>query len=421
MLQKSSTSTIVKILGMIIGLFVSVFLARTIGAEGLGIINLSNKITTILIVFGLIGMRQVIVKEIAIAHNRKNYNHIASVMLTSYLTNGGVTLAITLLFILITPWLADNVFNEPNLTYPLIIFLIVMTPQVYSRIFSSALVGYRKIWQSNLVEQTLSIAITGLLLLAFFISKVNITINLVAICYAIGRLGVTLSVGIYWKKLFSFEGKPKIITKELLPVSLPLFVVSISGILLSNADAIILGWLSSSREIGLYTVAAKLALLSTIFLQITNAAVAPKVAALFDQNEHIKLQIMIRQVTKGLTIIGFAPFVIFLFFGNSILSIWGSEFIEAYWILLILSFGQLVNIATGAVGVIMIMTGHEKVQSKISFIFAIINIILNVILIKKYGALGAAIATATVVISSNFLKVFFVKKLVGINTLIISK
>jgi len=93
-LRKSSASTVVKVAGMAIGLLVSVFLGRTIGAEGLGIINLSNRVVNILLVIGLLGMRQVIIKEVAIAHNKKNFAHIGNVMHTAYWLNGGVTLSL---------------------------------------------------------------------------------------------------------------------------------------------------------------------------------------------------------------------------------------------------------------------------------------------------------------------------------------
>lgn len=62
--KKSSSATIVKVLGMITGLLVSVALGRIHGSEGLGIINLTNKIVTILIILALIGTPQFLIKEI---------------------------------------------------------------------------------------------------------------------------------------------------------------------------------------------------------------------------------------------------------------------------------------------------------------------------------------------------------------------
>jgi len=413
--RKSAASTVVKVAGMLIGLGVSIFLGRTISADGLGIINLANRIVQMLIVFGLLGMNQVIIKEVAISHNRKRLSHIGNVMYTAYLLNGSITLVISVIFIFISPWLAINIFNEPRLTYPLIVALLVMTPQIFSRIFSSGLVGYRKIWQSNLVEQTLSIAVTGLILfVSVWFFHNDITIRLVALFYAFGRVIVTVSVGFYWKTLYNYKDKRINLSKQLLRTALPLLLVSAASIIMRNADVIVLGILADSKSIGLYTVAARLSLLIVFLLQIINSAVAPKIAILYKNGKITELEKMISQITKVISFIGLVPLIIFMIAGKFILGIWGTEFTEAYWILVILSIGQFVNIATGTVGVILTMTGNEKIQSKISLVSLSLYLLLMPILIKLLGVNGAAIATAIVLIGENIAKVIYVKRKVGI-------
>lgn len=416
-LKKSSASTVVKVAGMAIGLAVSIFLGRTIGAEGLGIINLSNRIVNIFLIVGLLGMRQVIIKEVAIAHNKKDYAHIGNVMHTAYWLNGGITIVLSILFILLSPWLAKTIFNEPRLTYPLMIGLVVMTPQVFSRIFSSGLIGYRKIWQSNLVEQTLSITVTGLILLIFWFFKQDITVNLVAVCYAIGRIVVTLSVGIYWKSIYRFKTKRQIITKQLLETAKPLFVITISSVIFLNADVIILGWLSDSKEVGLYTIAARIAFLTSFFLQVTNAAVAPKIAALCEQNKKDELEKMIQTVTKGLGLIGFSSLLVFIIFGKEILSIWGEHFIVAYPQLIIISIGQFLNISTGATGLLLSLCNYEKIQRNISIIFTILFLFLSSVMTYFWGTIGTAISVAFIALSLNITAVIYAKKLLNISTI----
>ena len=62
-LRKSGSSSFVKMIGLFLSLFLSVFLGRTLGADGLGIINLSNKIVTFCVILGLFGAKQMIIKE----------------------------------------------------------------------------------------------------------------------------------------------------------------------------------------------------------------------------------------------------------------------------------------------------------------------------------------------------------------------
>jgi len=150
------------------------------------------------------------------------------------------------------------------------------------------------------------------------------------------------------------------------------------------------------------------------FLQVTNAAVSPKIAALFAEGKKNEMGRMVQKITIGLIFIAFIPLLIFILFGKSILSLWGTDFIEAYWILVILSIGQFFNIATGASGLLLIMTGYEKTHSYISVIFTFFSILFNFILISEYGLIGAAIATAIRVLGENITKVIFVKIKIGL-------
>ncbi|MCF6171886.1 MAG: flippase [Bacteroidales bacterium] len=407
--RKSAASTVVKVAGMIIGLGVSIFLGRTLGADGLGIINLSTRIVQILLIVGLFGMRQVIVKEIAIAHNNKDWKHIGNVMHTAYLLNGGITLIISLLMILASPWLAEHVFNEPRLTWPLVIAIMAMTPQVFSRIFSSGLVGYRKIWQSNLVDQALNLGVTGLMLLLIWFLGFSITVNRAAFSYAIGRIVVSISIGIYWHLLFHQKNKRFFVGKKLLITALPLFLVTLTFVISSNAGVIMLGWLGDAKMVGLFTVAARIALLTSFFLQVTNAAVSPKIASLYAEGKIREMERMVQSVTSGLLLIAILALIFFVFFGTNILSLWGAEFSEAYLILVIFSVGQFFIVGTGASGFLLMMCGLEKTYAKISIASVILNLVLNFIFIKNLGALGAAIATSITVAGESFIRVIVVK------------
>lgn len=70
-IKKSSSLIVVKIGGMVAAFVVSIILVRTLGPEGLGIISLVNQIIAIALIFSILGMNNVIVKEFAIACKRK--------------------------------------------------------------------------------------------------------------------------------------------------------------------------------------------------------------------------------------------------------------------------------------------------------------------------------------------------------------
>ena len=416
-IRKSSASIVVKIIGMVAGVLVSIFIGRTLGPDGLGVINLANRIVSLLLIFTMLGMPQVLVKQIAIGYERKNWQLVGNSIYTSSIINGAIAAILTIAGIVAAPYLAQNVFHTPELEIPLKIALIVMLPQTFSRIFASALNGFRKIWQSNLVNETLSMWVIGLLLLTFYLLKVEINIVRVTLIYAIGRIVVTVSIFAYWKKIFRFKRKRNWIARPMMKMALPMLLVSSTALIAANADTIMLGWLSTTREVGLYNVAARIALLVSFFLQVSNAAISPKLASLFADGKIKEMEKMVKSVTGGLIAIAAVSLMFFILAGKPLMGLWGSEFKNAYLILVILGVGQFFNISTGCAGLLLIMCGHEKIHSKVSVFFVLLNLTLNYFLITKYGAVGAATATAITVGGENLAKLILAKQRVGVLTI----
>lgn len=414
--KKTSTSMIIKVLGILSRLLVSIFLGRTLGKEGLGDINIINQIVTIVMIFSMLGIDNVLIKQVSIGFSRNNNKLIGSSIRTSLLINGFVSLFIASVGVLFSNAIA-NIFNSPQLQFPLIIAFSVILPQTIGRVLNSGINGYRKIWQSNLFKETLTSVIVLIGLLLFLAFNINITIVSVILLYAIGRVITFLSASIYWKFLFKASEKREFLGRSMLKMATPLLLVSVTTIIAASADVLMLGWLTNSSEVGLYTVASRLALFIIFFLQVSNSAISPKIASLYVDKKIGEMNIMVKRVTLGLIIIGVVFLIFFILFGKDILGLWGSDFIEAYMVLIILGIGQMVNISTGCSGLLLIMCGFEKTHGYISVIFVSINLVLNYFLILRYGAIGAATATSLTVIFENIFKVYYAKKLTGVLTL----
>jgi O-antigen/teichoic acid export membrane protein len=118
---------------------------------------------------------------------------------------------------------------------------------------------------------------------------------------------------------------------------------------------------------------------------------------------------------KMMTLLASPILLAFIFLPGLVLTIFGSEFRDGSSALTILALGQFVNVATGSVGYILIMTGHERTERNIAASFVLINAILNFILIPRLGIEGAALATATSLALRNLTAYFVLryKRLIG--------
>jgi O-antigen/teichoic acid export membrane protein len=407
----------IKIIGLIAALLSSIFLGRVLGVEGVGIVNLINKIGGIILIFTLFGFQTVIIKHVSVAKSKQLYQDVLVILKTSLIFNGLLSIFFAVLGVLTLPYIISFFSNNQELYYPLIIGFFMLIPQTYSRVYASALNGYGKVWQSSLVDQALSSFLILFGLFIYWITEITFTPVSVLLLYAISRVILLIVIKIVWKQAFHIKNKVKINLRPMLKMGWPMLLVSGTTVIASNTDTIMLGSLASVYDVGLYSIAARIALLTSFLLLVSNAAIAPKIAAMYHNKKTEELSVMVKKTTRFLTLIALTTSIIFIIFGKFFLGFWGDDFVTGYPILVTLSIGQFVNIAAGCSGLLLTMTGFEKTHGYISAIELIFNIILNIILINQYGALGAAIATAITVSLANVAKVILAKIKTGISTI----
>ncbi|WP_169817544.1 oligosaccharide flippase family protein [Algoriphagus vanfongensis] len=406
-----------KIIAILATFLVSMILGRELGSEGLGAINLSNKLISVFLIFSLLGINTSLLREISVSFELKDWKRVSNFYFSSLMIVIPIGIFVVLILFSISPFLSLNVFKESKILRPFYILLLAFIPQLISRINASCINGFRKVWQSNLVNETLSIIIVLLLLSLSMVFNIKIDLIKVAIFYAFGRFFVFISTSLYWGKLFKFYKKPKVVVGSILKMSFPLLIVSSTSLISNNADSIMLGFLSEVKEVGLYSVASSLAMSTSLFLILTASVLSPKIASLNSINKKDEIQTMVQSVSRFLFLIGGGSLLLFVIFGRFILSFWGEDFIVAFWPLIILSFGQFINICSGCTGVLLIMTGHEKIVGLLTSSFLLLNLILNLLLIPYFGAIGAAFATSISLILENLLKYIYTIKKTNINTI----
>jgi O-antigen/teichoic acid export membrane protein len=194
-----------------------------------------------------------------------------------------------------------------------------------------------------------------------------------------------------------------------------LFIDSVY-ILHSRVDILMLGAMKGAAAAGIYNVANRGAELITFGLNSVNMVLAPTVASLYGQGEKERLQNILTISSRAVLLFSLPVTAVFLLFGGTFLGLFGSEFVAGSKALSILSVAQFINCAMGSVGVILIMTGHQKQAAIGVAVSAALNIALNVVLIPPYGIEGAAVATGTSIIAWNVIYMVWVIKKTGLHT-----
>ncbi|MDR9401005.1 MAG: flippase [Psychroflexus sp.] len=194
--------------------------------------------------------------------------------------------------------------------------------------------------------------------------------------------------------------------------------------MMSSSVLIILGWIGTfvmgiyreSDEVGIYTVAVKVATLLNFCLQAVNSILAPKIAQKFAAAENKDYQSLITLATNIIFVISVFVAILILIFNQTILGFFGEEFKSAKNLLFLLCIGQIVSSYCGSVGVVLQMTGKQVVYQYFMLAALVLNLILMFTLTPIYGAFGAAIASISSMIFWNIGGALYLKKRLKITT-----
>lgn len=198
-------------------------------------------------------------------------------------------------------------------------------------------------------------------------------------------------------------------------VALPMWVSTTMNTVRRRADVLMIGLLIGPMEAGLYTAALRFADFLLFALHAVNGVTAPLIAGLFAQGRTAQIQRVTSLAAGGVLVFALPLAGGFVLFGKPLLELFGEPFRAAYGALLWLAAGQIVNAATGSVGVLMAMTGQQKAAAAIVTASALGNVVLNALLIPAYGISGAGAATAATIALGNLAMLGVVLARLGIN------
>jgi O-antigen/teichoic acid export membrane protein len=169
-----------------------------------------------------------------------------------------------------------------------------------------------------------------------------------------------------------------------------------------------LGLLSNTRQVAIFTAAEKWSVFAIFMLQALNPALAPVFAKLYALHETERLQKIVTLSSEVIALFALIPLLAFVVVPQLFLSTFGDDFATGRIPLIILGVGQFINAFAGSVGVLLIMSGYERTVVGCFAAGVIVNVLLSVGLIPSMHATGAAISAAASVILTNILLSFFV-------------
>jgi O-antigen/teichoic acid export membrane protein len=182
---------------------------------------------------------------------------------------------------------------------------------------------------------------------------------------------------------------------ELLRYSIPSAFAGIFAMYMIWVNRLLVGYFLPLEETGVYQAVTQVALLFAMILSSFNLIFTPMSADLFAQQKIARLRELYRVSTKWALYVTIPIFMVVFTFPREVMTVlFGAPYAAGGLALRILTLGQLINILTGPVGSLLVMTGHQRRWSIITGAAFVLNVGLGVLLIPGVGLQGAATAIA---------------------------
>ncbi len=399
-------------IGAALELVGQILLARFLGMGGLGLYSLGMAAVRISEVVARLGIPLGGTRLVSV-YKGTDHPRVKGVLLSSTvicLLSGCLT---GLILWLLSDPISKKIFNNPEVAWVLRSLAPGVPCVTLMAVSTSLLTGFHTtkftVLSRNLIEPGVNLVLMATFLLlgqglkgviwAFIASHA-----LAAVCAL--RFLIKLFPGLSDSSL-----KPVYDLPRLMGNSVPILLIGVLNYVLSWTDTVMLGILSSTAAVGLYRASSRIPMILPLFLNATNSIYGPLAASLHARGEMERLAGMLKTTTRWVTYATVPGFLFIILGSTEIMALFGKEFTEeGNTVMVVLAVGSLVNSLSGGAGMTLLMSGRQDVQLYGSMACVTLNVILNMLLIPKFGAIGAAVATSTSMCAVNIAKLLFLWK-----------
>ncbi len=181
--------------------------------------------------------------------------------------------------------------------------------------------------------------------------------------------------------------------KGWLAISLPILLVESFYLLLSYTDVLVLQQFRASEEVGIYFAVVKTLPLVSFIHYAMSATTAHRFAEYNALGDKARLSAYVAHAINWTFWPSLAATIVLLALGKPLLWLFGPQFTTGYDIMFVAAVGLVVRSAIGPVERLLNMLGHQHICALAYALAFVMNVVLCVALVPRFGGHGAAAAT----------------------------
>ena len=407
-----------------VGRFAIAFLlARVLGAEQFGIYSLALSASAIVSTISLLGMDDAILRFIAIQASQEDEK---SVWGTIQMTLGftmSMSIFLGAILFFFAEWIAEVVFSEPQLAPMLRLVALIIPILTFSEMLLMATQGFKRMEYGVIAREFIQLPFRFVLLCILALFNLN-PFNAM-ITFAVADVVASITLVYFLNKEFPLRrpiNDAKRDVSGLLNFSLPFWFSDILNTVRNNIQIMMLGSLSTITSAGIFTIVDRVNLVSIITYRSVQTSIRPIIAELQAKNKWQDVGRLYQTSTRWGLLVNIPMTLIMIIFSGEVLLVFGESFVEGKLALSILALSEFIKVLTGMGGTIIDMSGLNRIKMFNTIIQVTLAVGLNVLLIPRWGLMGAAVAVFVSIAFMNILRmvqVYVVYKLLPYNRILL--
>lgn len=199
------------------------------------------------------------------------------------------------------------------------------------------------------------------------------------------------------------ESAPADLTRAYWRFTAPRAMSGLAQVALQRLDVILVGAMRGPAEAAVYAAATRFLTVGTLGNQAISFAVQPQVSGLLAKDDREATNHVYQTSTAWLVLITWPIYLLTAIFSATVLRLFGDDYSAGAAVMIVLAGSMLVATACGMVDVMLSMAGRTTWNLANVCIALAVNVGLDLILIPRYGILGAAIGWAVAIVANNLI------------------
>lgn len=391
-------------------------IARFGGPEIYGQLSQAMAVVSFVTTISVLGTDEALQKYVSESLEETDFSKIKGVVVSSlHLTLPISVVGSTGLFLLAEP-LASLAFSSPAMAEAIRVVAFIPPFAVVSKVSIETTVGFSKVRYSVLVNKVFQnvVQTLGAAALLFSGFKLLAGTGSLLLGHVLSSLLALYLMEFQLGPVLRRKEEPNLMRREMARFGYPLMFSSMVGTILGYSDVFFLGYFLDDAAVGIYNTALPTAALIGLPSAALGRLMLPSLSA--SQKADEDTAGLTETFTRWVFYLSFPIFTVLFLFGGPVLRfLFGPPYGQASQVLSVLAIGNIVSAAMGPAGDLLRSQSLTDIVMKNSFGHLVLNIVLNFLLVPRFGLLGAAAATTISILVLDAVVVYEMIAKVGIN------